>query len=157
MTTTPTTTTDPGPFGPIGPPVTASDSPEAAYAVGVQARRPSTELAVPGSAAMVYAEWARLIDGGEPASGQVRSLEDAGFLVDVDEQVALATCGWTKRDWRPTSASAAPTAPAPSSRMSSFGERTASPRPGAATVDSDSARCGPCRWRWSSIANRSRT
>jgi hypothetical protein len=38
---------------------------------------------------MLYAEWARLITGGEPGSGQVRRLEDDGFLVDVDEEVAL--------------------------------------------------------------------
>ena len=67
----------------------AGDSPEAAYAVGVHSRRLGTDLAPPGSAAMLYAEWARLVTGGEPGSGQVRGLEDDGFLVEVDETVAL--------------------------------------------------------------------
>jgi serine/threonine protein kinase len=89
-TTTPrtTTTTAPGPFGVIGPAVTASDSPQAAYAVGVHTRRPGSDIAVAGSPALLYAEWARL-DTDEAGSGQVRSLEDDGFLVEVDEPVAL--------------------------------------------------------------------
>jgi serine/threonine protein kinase len=88
-TTTAPPTTAPGPFGPIGPPVTAGESPAAAYAVGVQARRPGAEIAAPGSPAMLYAEWARLVTRGEPGSRQVRSLQNDGFLVEVDEQVAL--------------------------------------------------------------------
>jgi hypothetical protein len=85
----PPSTTSPGPFGQIGPAVAASDSPEAGYAVGVHTRQVGADLAVPGSAALIYAEWARLVAGAEPADGQVRSLEDDGFLVTVDEQVAL--------------------------------------------------------------------
>ncbi len=73
----------------IGPPVAAADSPGAAYAVGVQQRRLGTALAPVGSPAMLYGEWVRLITGGEPGSGRVRHLADDGFLVDVDEQVAL--------------------------------------------------------------------
>jgi hypothetical protein len=45
-------------------------------------------VAVAGSPALLYAEWARL-DTDEAGAGQVRSLEDDGFLVEVDETVAL--------------------------------------------------------------------
>jgi hypothetical protein len=69
--------------------VSADDSPGAAFAVGVQAREVGTALAPARSPAMLYAEWARLTTGGEPGSGPVRGLDDDGFLVDVDEQVAL--------------------------------------------------------------------
>jgi hypothetical protein len=68
--------------------VSASDSPQAAYAVGVHTRQPGGEVAVAGSPALLYAEWARL-DTEEAGSGQVRSLEDDGFLVEVDETLAL--------------------------------------------------------------------
>ncbi len=87
--TTPTVRTPPAPFGPVGPPVAANDSPAAAYAVGIQTRQLGAQLARPGSAAMLYAEWVRLVTGGEPSADPVRSLEDEGFLVEADATVAL--------------------------------------------------------------------
>ena len=37
----------------------------------------------------MYAEWVRLVTRGRPGSGQVRSLQDDGFLVEADETIAL--------------------------------------------------------------------
>jgi hypothetical protein len=45
-------------------------------------------VAVAGSPALLYAEWARL-DTDEAGTGQVRNLENDGFLVEVDETVAV--------------------------------------------------------------------
>jgi hypothetical protein len=67
----------------------ATDSPQAAYAIGVHTRQVGGEIAVAGSPALLYAEWARLETGGGAGTGQVHSLADDGFLIELDETVAL--------------------------------------------------------------------
>ena len=87
---------------------------------------------------MLYAEWARLFTGGEPGAGQVRSLTDEGFLVDVDQRVAL-------RDVRLDDAGrATDVRECRANRACTFisdrlvPDRECEPADGCATVDSDS-------------------